>query len=88
MSKFDLSSMQGQGSYGLDAFLEREPQIVTPKTGRRMVASIQDLAGFVRISSDALVHKAERDLWSIKKQPDGSMFVERMFADDGSPLKI
>lgn len=89
MSKgFDISNVQVQGSHGLDAFLEREPELVTPKTARRKVASIQDLAGFTRLSTETLVHKADRDLWSIKRQPDGSMFVERMFADDGSPLKV
>jgi len=85
---FDLSNVQVQGSHGLDAFLEREPQLVTPKTARLKVATLQDLVGFTRLSTDTLVHKADRDLWSIKRQSDGSMFVERMFADDGSPLKV
>lgn len=84
---FNLSDLQVQGSQGLDSFLEREPQLVTP-LARRKVASIQDLAGFIRLSTDTLVHKADKDLWAIKRQTDGSMFVERMFADDGSPLKI
>lgn len=87
-SKFDLKNVEVQGSFGLDAFLEREPQIVSPnKTGRRKLASIQDLAGFARLSNETLVHKADRDLWSIQRDADGSMFVERMFADDGTPLK-
>lgn len=85
---FNLSDLQVQGSHGLDSFLEREPQLVTPKAARRKIASIQDLTGFTRLSTDTLVHKADKDLWTIKRQTDGSMFVERMFADDGSPLKI
>jgi len=88
MAKFDLSDLQVQGSHGLDSFMEREPQVVTPHTARRKIASIQDLAGFARLSNETLVHKADKDLWAIKRQTDGSMFVERMFSDDGSPLKV
>jgi hypothetical protein len=84
---FDLSTIEAQGSMGLDALFEREPQMVTPKTARRKVASIQDLAGFIRLSSDLLIHKADKDLWSIKKDADGTLFVERMFSDDTKPLK-
>jgi hypothetical protein len=85
-NEFDLSKFEVQGSAGLDALFEREPQLVT-KTARRKVASIQDLAGFTRLSTDLLIHKADKDLWSIKKDADGSLFVERMFADDGTPLR-
>ena len=84
---FDLSSVQVQGSHGLDDFMRREPQIVTA-SGRRKIASLQDLAGFTRIGTDTLIHKADRDLWTIKSQSDGTMFVERMFSDDGNPLKV
>ncbi len=83
---FDLSGFEVQGSTGLDAFFSREPEIVTP--ARIKVASIRDLSPFVRLSNDELIHKAERDLWSIKREPNGSMFVERMFDDNGSPLKM
>lgn len=85
---FDLSNIEVQGSVGLDALLEREPEMVTPKTARRKVASIQDLAGFTRLSNELLVHKADKDLWAIRKDADGGLFVERMFADDGKPLKV
>ena len=85
---FDLSTFEVQGSAGLDALLEREPQMVTPKSARRKLASLQDLAGFSRLSTETLIHKADRDLWSLKKDADGSLFVERMFADDGKPLKV
>jgi len=89
MSKFDLKNIEVQGSFGLDAFLEREPSVVTPtKTARRKVASLQDLAGFTRLSNDTLVHKSDQDLWSIQKDADGSLYVERMFSDDGTPLKV
>ena len=85
---FDLSGFEVQGSTGLDAFFSREPEIVTPTKSRVRVASIRDLSPFIRLSNDELIHKAERDLWSIKREPNGSMFVERMFDDNGSPLKV
>jgi len=84
---FDIGSMfQVQASHGLDAFFAREPQMVTP-TGRRKVASIQDLASFTRLSNDTLIHKAEKDLWAIKREADGSMVIERQFDDNGKPLR-
>lgn len=87
MDDFDLSKIGGQGSHGIDALFKREPNLVKPVGSRRKVASIGDLASFIRLSSDTLVHRADRDLWSIRRQPDGGMYVERMFDDNGSPLK-
>lgn len=88
MSKFDFSKMETQGFSGLDDFLEREPVVVTPiKTAARIkVAKIADLQGFTRISNETLVHKSQQDLWSIKKEADGTLWVERMFDDDNKPL--
>ena len=83
---FDLSRFEVQGSTGLDCFLPPEPQIVTP-TSRIRVASIQDLSSFTRLSTDDLIHKSNKDLWSICRNNDGSMYVERKFDDNGSPLK-
>lgn len=41
----------------------------------------------VASGNDNLVHKATKDLWSYRK--DGGRFVlERLFSEDGSPLKI
>lgn len=87
MSKFDFNSIDMHGFSGLDDFLEREPAVVTPvKTASRIkVAKIADLRGFTRISNETLVHKSDQDLWSIKKEADGTLFIERMF-DDNKPL--
>jgi hypothetical protein len=85
---FDLSGFEVQGSTGLDAFFSREPEIVSPTSARVKVASIRDLSPFIRLSNDSLIHKAERDLWSIKREPNGGMYVERMFNDNGTPLKV
>lgn len=37
---------------------------------------------------DVLVHKATKDLWSLKVGEDGSFDIERLFDDAGDPLKI
>jgi hypothetical protein len=82
---FDISKFEVQPSTGLDCFLARNASMVTPT--RRKVASIQDLSSFVRLSADELVHKSTRDLWTIRRQGDGGLFVERTFDDNGAPLK-
>ena len=82
---FDLSRFEVQPSTGLDCFLARNANLVTPL--RQKVASIKDLSAFVRLSADELVHKSTRDLWTIRRQGDGGMFVERTFDDTGAPLK-
>tara|TARA_R110002153_G_scaffold72905_2_gene190451 strand:+ start:74 stop:655 length:582 start_codon:yes stop_codon:yes gene_type:complete len=51
------------------------------------VASLGDLADFLRISSDTLVHKATQDIWSFQKDADGYL-IERILGEDGKPLKI
>lgn len=35
-----------------------------------------------------LVHKATKDLWSVKLAEDGSYDIERLFDEDGNPLKV
>jgi len=46
-----------------------------------------DLTAFLKVGSETLVHKATRDLWSLRK--DGKEFViERLFDDTGVPLKV
>jgi hypothetical protein len=87
MADFDLGSIQTAGSSGIDALFEREPQIVRPKTARVRVASVQQLKPFARLSAETLIHKSERDLWAIKKEADGNLYIERLFDDNGSPLK-
>lgn len=87
---FDLGGFEVQGSTGLDCFFQREPELVTPtpKPSRIRVASIQDLSGFTRVSNETLIHKANKDLWALKRQEDGTIFIERQFDDNGTPLKV
>jgi len=87
MANFDLSQIQISGASGFDSLFDREPQIVKPlKTTRRRVASLQDLKGFQRVSEDTLVRKSDNDLWAIRKESNGSFFIERLF-DDVEPVK-
>lgn len=55
----------------------------------RRVASLGDLSDFMlsKQANDELIHKATKDLWSFKKQGDGYV-LERLFDDDGNPLKV
>lgn len=89
MADYDLGNIQGSGATGLDALFEREDHILSPqhKTASRIkIASLKDLEGFTRLSSETLVHKSERDLWALRKEGD-QYFVERLFDDQGEPIR-
>lgn len=87
MKDFDLGQIEVSGAPGLDSLFEREAHILSPlKMARTKVASIRDLRGFERLSSEMLIHRSDRDLWALK-EADGNYFVERLFDDKGDPLK-
>lgn len=87
MRDFDLGQIQVTASSGLDALFEQEPQLVRPtRSMRRRVASLNDLDAFSRVSADTLIHKSDKDLWSIGKEADGSFYIQRLF-DDREPVK-
>jgi len=61
---------------------------------RIVTADVSDLASFFMpagtvqgAGSDDLVHKATKDLWSFR-QEGGQFVIERLFNEDGSPLKV
>lgn len=87
MADFNLGDIETVGACGLDALFERAPEIVQSRTARVRVASVQQLAPFTRLSSETLIHKSQRDLWAIRKEADGNLYIERLFDDSGSPLK-
>ena len=88
MKDYDLSGITMGGEVGLDALFAREQHILRPhKSGRRKIASMEDIKDFQRQSAETLVHKSERDLWALKKEADGQYFIERLFDDLGEPLK-
>jgi len=67
---------------------------------RKASVKVSNLDDFVFLSGNAtmqafaseednqLVHKATKDLWTVKIGDDGSFDVERLFDEDGNPLKI
>lgn len=62
----------------------------TSKLANRIrVASLGDLSDFLRVAgtADTLVHKATKDLWHVKKDAEGYL-LERLFNDNGGPLKV
>lgn len=56
---------------------------------RRVVGNLGDISDlFVTASrGDELVHKATKDLWAVKKD-GGNFVIERLFNDEGKPLKV
>lgn len=77
-----------EGDAGLDALFATEPSLVmASQKGRKVVASLGDLKGFIRLSAETLIHRSERDLWSIGKEADGQFYIQRLFDDGGEPLK-
>ena len=87
MNDFDLGDIQISGQSGIDALFEREPEMIQAKSGRKKVASLGDLSGFIRLSAETLIHRSEKDLWSISKEADGEFYIQRLFDDNGEPLK-
>jgi hypothetical protein len=73
---------------GLDAlYAGYQPPPKVNTATRKVVASMSDLRTFTRISSETLVHKSNNDLWSLRKEADGKFYIERLFDDNGEPLK-
>lgn len=85
MANYDVGKIEVTAATGIDALFQREPSIASPH--RRRVASLQDLSGFTRLSAETLVHRSERDLWTLKKGDGETYVIERMFDDNGEPLK-
>lgn len=82
---FEVGSLETQPAPGIDALFNPQPQVVTAH--RRRVASMQDLLGYTRISAETLINRSKNDLWALKKEADGNFYIERLFDDNGSPLK-
>lgn len=51
------------------------------------VSSVGDLSDFIKTSSDDLIHKSTKELWSLQKDGD-EYVISRLFDDVGSPLKV
>jgi len=53
----------------------------------RRVAGLGDLGDFLKVAKDTLVHRATKDLWSLKKVGE-EFVIERLFDETGDPLKV
>ncbi|NQX96085.1 MAG: hypothetical protein HRT64_14420, partial [Erythrobacter sp.] len=51
------------------------------------VAPVRQLQGFRRVANDTLVRKSENDMWKLRQSEDGDWVVERLFDENGDPLK-
>lgn len=56
------------------------------------VSALTNLSDIFRLgtssSGDELVHKATKDLWSFRQDNGGGYVIERLFQEDGVPLKV
>lgn len=91
---YKLNDIETNNTSGMDAFFEDNPQVVSPadqpktaaKKLRVKVATVSQLDSFKRVTAETLIHKSTQDLWSLQKDGE-EFFIERLFQDDGSPLK-
>lgn len=60
--------------------------VTSPEQTR--LAFTDDLFGFEKLSSDSLVHKSSRELWTIKMGDAGETFIEKQFDDQGAPVRV
>lgn len=58
------------------------------KTASITLTALSDLDRFMMASTGQLVHKATKDLWSFDKDVNGNIVVERLYTEDGQPLKL
>ena len=79
------NGLQTQGSSGIDAIFARNE--LRASHNRKADLSVSDLNGFTRISAETLVHKSNAELWTLRKEADGKFYIERLFDDNGEPLK-
>lgn len=90
----DITSHEGMvfvkwddGKFGaFDPIHLRRDNQKTSSSSTMRVSCLGDLSDFMKSGSD-LVHKATKDLWSLKKDGDDYV-IERLFDDSGEPLKV
>ncbi len=58
-------------------------------TRRISAASLGDLTDFlIQGSANELIHKATKDLWSLQTAENGDYILNRLFQENGEPLKV
>jgi len=82
LMKESTKDMESVAPCGMDDYLSGQ-QV------RVKVASLGDLRAFLRIGTDTLVHKAEKDLWRIGEDGKGQIVIERLFDPNSKePIKV
>jgi len=66
--------------------LAEKGRVKRQATDRMRVASLGDLSDFLKVADGTLIHKSTQDLWSFR-QDGGEYVIERLFDDNGGPLK-
>lgn len=78
-----MSSLKGAEELdfnGVDDFLSMK---------KIKLSSIDDFFDFYRIGNNTLVHKAEKDLWTVAENGKGEVIIERLFdPTTKEPLRI
>lgn len=93
----DITSHNGMVFVKWDTgdFFQTDPEHLKVASGVKQasgvsmrVSSLGDISDFMTVNSGTdLVHKATKDLWAVRK--DGEAYViERLFNEDGNPIKI
>lgn len=88
----DLGKIAYTSTSGLDAFLDDTHDMgedLFSASNKVKVSSIGQLQGFDRVAgTNTLIRKSEKDLWALTENADGEFSIERLFDDDGKPLKL
>jgi len=70
------------------AFVRKASERVANLDDFVMLSGNSSLQAFASEGDTHLVHKSSKDLWSVRLSEDGSFDVERLFDDQGNPLKV
>ena len=95
---FDMTEIEHDSASGMDTFFQdvdyekasfdKAASVGKKELPDRMkVSSVSQLDGFSRIASDTLVRVSEKDLWALEENEQGEFTIERLYDDDGNPLK-
>lgn len=98
LNDFDMDDVSTE-SKGIDRFLTQgehpedkdfSSKVASAEDGGRVkISSPDDLDGFHRVAdSDTLVRMSDQDLWALEEDDDGDYVIERLFDEDGEPVKV
>lgn len=72
-------------SSSIDDAFNPPPVRVASNSPRLRIASASQLAGFVRVADDKLVHLSQQDFWKLGKDSEG-FYIERLVDDSEGPI--